>query len=151
MTVITTNIIDHAIHLRNEVEVKFLELGKCLSEIEREKLWHGGFSSFAEFVERGLRMSKSNASMLISVYETYVQHYNVLPVKLSQVGYSNLYAAIPLLKDDNVEEVLEKAGTLSRRELLDEKREAKHGDHECAPDKEVTLHPCVTCRKLLRV
>lgn len=148
MNQLQTNILEKAIKLRYDIETGFLLLGAYLHEIELNRLWEGTCSSFSEFVENDMKMSKGTVSKLIAVH---LQYAGVSPEKLKAAGYTNLYAAIPLLKDGSPDEVAEKAASLSRRSIESIVSESKHGEHDCEPDLNVCLRPCQKCGKVMRV
>jgi hypothetical protein len=143
--------IERALSLRTKIEGHFLELGAELYKIQKNESYKGMYSSWREFAEMGMRMSPGNLSKIIQVFERFVLELKVSPVKLQEAGYSNLYTAIPLLKADNVEEIVEKAATLGRRGIELLVVDSKHGEHDCVPDLEVCLRPCSTCGRMMRV
>lgn len=130
------------IDLVRSIETRFLELGARLFSIKERKLWEATYDSYEEFLERA-KVSPGNASMLAAVHKAYVVDGGISHTKLSQVGYSNLYAAIPLIEKDGTDKAVEKAKLLTRAELKEEVRETKHG--ECAHTE--TIHICSTCHK----
>ena len=137
------------ISLRHNIEGAFLELGERLNNIRSKAIWRGKYESYEEFLE-DIKITPTIASRLVTVYTVYVLEHKVPIKKLSAVGYSLLYTAIPLLKEGNALEVVAKASELSRRDLEDELRDEKHG--ECNHDGDMEDYKrCVTCGKFCRV
>lgn len=134
------NFLRDTIDLVRQIETRFLELGARLYQIREHKLWEETYDSFQEFLDSA-KISKGNASMLAAIHKAYVIDGGVSHEKLAQVGYSNLYAAIPLLESEDVETVVNKAKLLTRDEIKQEVREEKHG--ECEHKETVVI--CSTC------
>ena len=135
--------------LVTSIQTRFLELGARLYKIHKEKLWEGSYDSYPEFLESA-RISESQASIFAKVYEYYVLGGGIKEERLAQAGYSNLYQAIPLIEKEGVASAVVKALTLTRSEINDEVREAKHGIHEHTPKDEKMFSFC-QCGKLFQV
>lgn len=141
--------IKETIILRNDIEGSFLELGKRLFHIHNEKMWRGQYESYEEFLEE-IKLKPSVASRLETVYTVYIVEHKVPMQKLVSVGYSNLYTAIPLLGSGSAVDVVERAGSLTRKDLEQELRDAKHG--ECAHDGEYEVfHRCKKCGRFNKI
>lgn len=138
----SANFLRDTIDVVRQIETRFLELGARLFRIQREELWEDSYDSYKDFLIAA-KINPSIAAMLTAVHETYIVKGGVLPVKLAQAGYSNLYAAIPLIERDGVKETVERARLLSRSELLEEVREEKHG--ECKHLETITI--CSSCHQ----
>lgn len=136
------NFLRNTVDLVKQIETRFLELGARLFQIRERRFWESAYDSFEDFLEAA-KISAGNASMLAAIHKTYVVDGGVSMERLASVGYSNLYAAIPLIERDGVDKAVEKARLLTRAELREEVREEKHG--ECAHAE--TIHICSTCHK----
>ncbi len=134
------NFLRETIDLVRQIETRFLELGARLFQIQTKELWKDSYDTYNEFLETA-KISPGNASMLTAVHKAYHLEGGITHAKLSKTGYSNLYAAIPLIEKDGVEKAVEKAQLLTRAELKEEVREHKHG--ECKHEEKVTI--CSTC------
>lgn len=130
------------IDLIRQIETRFLELGARLFQIRENRLWENTYDSYQEFLDSA-KISKGNASMLAAIHKAYVIDGGVTHEKLAQVGYSNLYAAIPLIESDGIEKAVEKARLLTRDEIKQEVREELHG--ECEHPEVIQI--CTTCHK----
>lgn len=140
------------IELVENIEGAFISLGERLHKIHTERLWEGQWGSYEEYLGE-MRLSKSKASKIESIYSTYVLEYEVAPEKLSKVGWSSLYSMLPAVTSKkSAKEWVEKASTLRREELEDEVREIKLGS-PCEHDEVEDLHlqVCLKCKKHFRV
>lgn len=145
----SANYLRDTIDLVKQIETRFLELGARLYQIRKHKFWGSTYESYEEFLDAS-KISPGNASMLAAIHEHYVIKGGVSHEKLSSVGYSNLYFAIPLIEKDGVEKAVEKARLLTRSELRDEVREEKHGPHtHDLGDRRWAS--CNTCGKLIEI
>lgn len=115
--------------LVRQIESRFIELGARLYAIREKKMWQHGHDSFEDFLET-IHVTPGNASMLAKIYEKYILEGGLKPEDLSDAGYSNLYAAIPLLEDNDINTVVAKAKLLTRQEIKESVREEKNGDCE---------------------
>jgi len=138
----TTNFLRDTVDLVRQIETRFLELGARLFQIRENEMWKEQYESFQEFLDAA-KISKGNASMLAAIHKAYVIEYGISHEKLAKAGYSNLYAAIPLLGNTDVNTVVAKAQMLTRDELKEEVREEKHG--ECAHEE--TINICSSCHR----
>jgi hypothetical protein len=136
------NFLRDTVDLVKQIETRFLELAARLFQIHSRQLWQGTYETYQEFLDTA-KVSKGNASMLEAIHETYVVNGGVSHERLARVGYSNLYAAIPLIESKGVEKAVEMARTLTRSELKEEVREDKHG--ECGHTEIIQI--CATCHK----
>lgn len=132
------------VELVSSIETRFLELGSRLWKIKTDQLWVMRYETYEDFLESA-RIKPSVASILTRVYDTYVVIGGSTIEKLKGIGYSNLYEAIPLLKENSVETVINMAKTLTRNEIQQETREEMHGD--CKHEKIICI--CATCKKRL--
>lgn len=136
------NYLRDTVDLVKQIETRFLELAARLFQIHKRQLWQESYETYQEFLDAA-HVSKGNASMLEAIHEAYVVNGGVSHEKLARVGYSNLYAAIPLIEAKGIEKTVEMARTLTRAELKEEVREDQHG--ECAHSEIINI--CATCHK----
>lgn len=129
--------------------MRFFEVAEHLYTIQEKKLWESNYDSFREFLDDA-KMTEGNASMLIKVYRHYVIEGGASVDKLTNAGYSSLYAAIPLIEKHGMEHAIQAASTLTRAEIKDEVRDIKHGEHEHITNGEC-WSPCTTCNKFTRI
>ncbi len=134
------NFLRETVDLVRQIETRFLELGARLFHIQSKELWKDSYETYNEFLETA-KISPGNASMLAAVHKAYHLEGGMTHAKLSKTGYSNLYAAIPLIEKDGVEKAVEKAQLLTRSELKEEVRERKHG--ACQHQQTITI--CAGC------
>lgn len=143
------NFLRETIDLVKQIETRFLELGSRLWTIREKKLWEEGYDSYSDFLTAA-RINPGHASILASIHQHYVVEGKMSYAKLAKVGYSNLYEAIPLLKSESADLVVEKARLLTRAEIKDEVRDEKHGEHEHIAGKE-RWGLCEVCGKFVKV
>jgi len=131
---------ENIISIKNRIGKDLLILGKLL-KINHDNhyyrtLNYDTWESFLAMPE--LSMSRFWAFKLIKVYEVWIDKYNVEPAKLNNIDLEKLWLATTMgLNEDNYEEMLEKARTLSRSDL----RQLKSGDYEFDQEK----YKVVTC------
>lgn len=140
----STNFLRDTVDLVRQIETRFLELGARLFQIRQNEIWKGTHDSFQEFLDSA-KISKGNASMLAAIHKAYVVDGGVSHERLSKVGYSNLYAAIPLIEAEGIDNTVEKARLLTRDEIKQEVREEAHPD--CKHPEFIEI--CTTCHKRL--
>ena len=115
--------------LRNQAERTFLELGEELYWFEKERqyetLGHDSFNAYLADPE--VDISRAMAYRLKGVYEKYILELSVdkdgIAARLLPVGADKLDAIRPYVDEDNVDEWLDKAATLSRSDLRQEIKE----------------------------
>lgn len=137
------------IDLIKQIETRFLELGARLYTIKTKELWKASYDSYQEYLDVA-KVSPSQASMLAKIHQYYVVEGKMSTKKLAQVGYSNLYEAIPLIEKEGVAAALLKAETLTRDEIKDEVREERHGVHKHEVGKE-RWGSCEKCGKFVKI
>lgn len=128
------------IDLVKSIETRFLELGARLYKIKEEKLWEGTYDSYYEFLDAA-HVNPSMATMLTKVHQFYVVEGKKQPEQLKSIGYSTLYAGIPLIEKHGIEKTVVMASTLTRQEIIEESRDMVKCDH-----KEV-ITICSKCKK----
>jgi len=124
---------ENIISVKNRIGKDLLVLGKLLKVNHDNKYYrtlnYDTWESFLAMPE--LSMSRFWAFKLIKVYEVWVDKYNVEPAKLD-IDLEKLWLVSTMgVNEDNYEEMLEKARTLSRSDL----RQLKSGDYEFEPEK----------------
>jgi hypothetical protein len=82
------------------IEVEFLEVGRRLTRISRERLWQaGGWDSWEEYCA-DLRMSPTSASKLARIYRLLIEEWRMSPAKLAEAGGWTVIAEfLPAVKD----------------------------------------------------
>lgn len=136
------NFLNDTIHLVHDIGNRFIELAARLHEIRSKRLWETKYDDYEQFLEIA-GISPSTATVLVKVHESFVIKGGMTAEKLAGVPYSNLYQAIPLLANEDVETVVAKAKILTRNEITEEVREVKHGD--CKHEEHITI--CADCKK----
>lgn len=144
-----TDFVRETIDLVKQIETRFLELGARLYKIREERLWEGNYDSFQEFLDSA-HISAGMASKLAKIHHVYIVEGKKETQALAGIGYSNLYEAIPFVEEDGVDGAVALAGTLTRSEILDEKREREHGVHTHTIG-DARWGICQTCGKFERL
>lgn len=139
------------LQLKTTIEKGFLMMGERLYRIRSEKLFSPQWSSFNEYLQEFGNMTPGTASKLINIYLRFVEEFQIPEHKLLQAkGWTNLakIAAISHTKEE-ADEWLEKATTLSSRDLDREIHEHVHGTdmNKCEHTEAETmvLHVCDQC------
>lgn len=136
---------EEALRIKNEIEVRFLELGEMLYEIRVNKLYEPQWSSFYEYCLEFKGLSPSTISKLINVYKKFVLEFNFPQGKLQSVGGWTLLSDIS--KKCNTKEEAEhwisKASVLTRNDL--KKTVIMDGKEECKHKNTFTITICKDC------
>jgi hypothetical protein len=132
------NLLDNTIALFKSFRSSMVTAMINLREIKETEQWRERFTSWGEFVESpdGLGISQGFASKLITTANHYLIQGGISPEKLEGIDYERLYMARAL--PGSVEEQVEKARVLTRRELKEEKNEEEEHQHE-------PIQICKTC------
>jgi len=99
-----------------------------LHEVYESKAWEGVASSWSEFVESDLGISQGFASKLLSVNKHYVLEGGYSHANIANIDVEKLYLAAK--SGGTPAEQIEKAKTLNRSELRQEREETKDHEHE---------------------
>lgn len=111
--------------LAETVEVNYLQLGGVLANITSQQLFSQyGHESFKDYVSVELEYEHSKARYLIQAYNKIVE-LGLSWASLSAVGWTKLRVLIPILDKENADEWLQKAASMSRKDLQDEVKEAR--------------------------
>lgn len=105
------------------------------------KTWEKHASTWTEFVESDLQISGASASKMIGVYEKFLLSSTLKPAQLGNTTIDRLYAAIPLLKEKTLPEVLSIAETLKPEEI----RKTIKGEPE--EHRHQYIEICTICKK----
>ncbi len=111
--------------LLNAVRGSSITIGMNLYEIKQELPKE---MEWRDFIREQFDISESFASKLMTVYKVFVLEGGISPAKLESVDSEKLYLARDL--DGDIEEKLEKAKLLTRRELKEEKTDEDGHEHE---------------------
>lgn len=106
------------IYLQSAIQGAFLELGEKLYEMESQRYYSDfEYDSFREYVEGDLVVGYRTARRLVDVYAKFILEYNYDTVSLIEAGYSKLDIVRTHVTNDNLEELIASAKTLSRDDL----------------------------------
>ena len=124
------DILDKSIYVARAIENAVDVLRPLVYQVYTQKLYLGRFSTFQEYVESpdGLNKSPGYASKLKSVEEHYVINGGIHPKTLSGIANECLYMA--RLLPVSIEEQVEHARTLTRRELKESGNEHSPCEHD---------------------
>lgn len=104
---------------------------ESLYEVYKTEAWEGRYSSWSEFCEDGLQISKSLGSQYVAVYGYYIEESSLAVKLLREVDISKAYTALAL--PGTAIEKLDKARFLNRQELRAEasiKENGEEHDHQ---------------------
>ena len=110
------------VKLKDDINSSFLELGRLLWVIKDGRLFELlDYETFESYLAQPeLSFDRSSVYRLIRIHEELVLKRGVALCDLKKIAWSKLDRIIPYLKDDNLEEMLEKAEHLSRSDLQQE-------------------------------
>lgn len=114
---------------------------QLLYQLRESGEWQQVSSTWSDFVKDELGLSQGFASRLLSVNQHYLVEGGVSPEKLAEIDHEKLYLAAQT--EGTVEEQIEKARLLNRRELREEKIDGGH-IHD---SETVEIYKCCGMRK----
>lgn len=107
------------VELRRDLEGSFLALGKELFEFRENEVWKQLEypTLHAYLADPEVDLGRSTAFRLMAIHHDYVLCYEVPPVGLLEAGNAKLDMLRPYMTSANVEEWVDRAGTLTRSDL----------------------------------
>lgn len=145
------------IQWKNIASASFLHIGKSLKKIKDEKLYKylgesPEYESFELYIlqpEIGIELRK--AYYLIQIYEVFIDQLKFKMEDLQGLYWTSLRLLLPVIKEENSRDLVEKAKILSRTDLEIEMKQLRHGikspmdcEHEW---REITFYECIKCRE----
>ncbi len=103
---------------KRKIEFRFIELGKELAEFDEMQRWETlGYNSFAAYLaDPDVDISARTAYRIIRVHKM-IAEYEVPPPVAIDVGSTKLDMLASHVNEKNLEELLNKASALSRKDL----------------------------------
>lgn len=122
--------------------IKKDELYRYLGESPEYESW--------EFYLQSRHLDYRKAQYLIKIYSTFCLSFGFKPEELSDVHWTSLRALLPVAREENVQELVEKARNLTRTHLEMEVKALKNGLTDLGACKhpkvkEVHYYRCVFC------
>lgn len=109
---------------RNSLAVNMVELGRLLYEVREKKTYEAldyqTFNSYLAMPELGF--SQRQAYYLISIYEKMALRFGISSATIAQIGEARAIIIKDHISEENKEEIIDEAITLSRADLI-----AKYG------------------------
>lgn len=144
-----SNIHQTVIDLKKEIESNFIKLGGYLKLIRDEKLFkEKGCVTFEEYIAMPeLAFDRSTVYAIIGVYEDFFlsNQSDEKAEELMEIGYSKLNRIRQFKDQDNFEEWVYKAKTLSLSDLGVEIKEVKNEKTESKPARKTKEVVCPKC------
>lgn len=138
----------HALDLKKQIELRFLELGQVLWEIREGRKYEAGWSSWIEF-EMELGLAPSTVSKLLNIYQKFVLEYEFSAQKIIEAGgWTKVALLLPLVDSkESASDWLETASHTTYRDLGINVREAKTGKEQkdCSHSDAYTIRVCPDC------
>jgi hypothetical protein len=142
------NYCEETISLKKTIESSFLEMGKRLRDIRDKRLYEPQWTSFPEYLAE-MKLSESQASKLINIYNKFVLEYQFTTEEILQTGgWAVLAEVLPVIRDkESATEWLEKAKNLTMQDLRIEVKERKTGKSMdgCKHENTYTITICRDC------
>ena len=114
--------------------ISFLFIGEALKKIKDDKLYmylgtdSPEFESFENYIASPtINMDLRKAYYLIQIYSTFILKYKYKPEELSGIYWTSLRSLLPVINDNNIKDLVEKARTLTRGHLEQEVKQLKAG------------------------
>ena len=107
------------VELKQAIEGGFIEMGRILCEIQENRYYEDlDYDTFDAYLgQPELGISKRHAWRMIGVYKDFVMQLEIDSVLLLEAGTSKLDTIRPHITEDNAQELLNMATTLSRSDL----------------------------------
>jgi hypothetical protein len=142
------------LEMESDARLLYIKMGEMLYNIRKERLYEPAWSSWDEYCMEFKDFSQSSISKVISVYETFVLKFDIPAEKLAAVGWTKLYALIPMITSKTgALEWIRKANSLTKADIEKEMVEAKTGVlmSKCKHPDAFLLRVCPTCGNKERV
>jgi len=125
---------DKVLEYKKIASISFLFIGKELKKIKEDKLYRylgidsPEFEKFETYVASPtINMDLRKAYYLIQIWSTFCERYKYKPEELSGIYWTALRAILPVVNEDNISDMIEKAKTLTRTHLEQEVKQLKAG------------------------
>lgn len=134
----------------NLYRTSIVNIAERLWNIRQKKLWDKGWSTWEEYLEE-VGIKKGTASKLCSLYEKIVIELKFPSETLHTAPWTNLYTALPMMKDrESAERAIVSASLLANKEIYQERYYQKYGkDCECL--NAYPMKHCPDCKRYFRV
>ncbi len=130
--------------LRDNIALGFLNLGKLCKEVKEDRIYTGlGYETFEEYLA-SVGLSRASVYRFIQIYERFVLGWGVAPDRLAPIGWSKLGDILPVSTEENREEWLSKAESLTRSDLITEIR-GETGRAVCENHEYESVMKCKVC------
>lgn len=122
-----------------KIEHGYIDLALFAYEADKNEFYKKwGYSEFEEYAEKELHMKYRKLKYFIKIGKK-VSDLNLPKEKLEQLGWSKVSAITAVLKNENAEEWIEKAETMSVRELVEAVKVTKQNDPNTPVPKITTI------------
>lgn len=144
------------IEAKNEIELRFLEMGKCLKEIYENRYYEAGWTCWDEYI-MDLKISNGTALRLINIYKVFILRYNFTPAQLAKAGWTAIAELLPQIKENTpqseAKDWVEQSIVLSRKDLRRAIFERKTGidTATCLHEDTYTIKICRKCGERWRI
>jgi len=111
--------------------ISYLYQGKILKKIKENNLYKylgesPEYESFELYVN-SKNIDLRKAYYLIQIYSTFIERFKYKPEELSDTHWTSLRSLLPVINDNNIKDLVEKARTLTRSHLEQEIKQLKAG------------------------
>ncbi len=105
-------------NLTEESEANKYKIGGALARIQANESWwrEAGYQNFKDYVETSLGIGYRKAMYMIEIYKKLLE-LDVPLAKFSGIGWAKINRIVSVLTNENIDEWVEKAKVMSRREL----------------------------------
>ncbi len=141
------NLHQEILNLKRNIETQFLQMGALLKRIRDERLYETlSYETFEEYIAQPeLALNRSTVYKIIGVYEDFGM-CNQLDIDIAEIGYAKLDRIRQFKDQEDFEEWVYKAKTLSLSDLSLEIREKKGKEGEIVIRKIIQI-VCPNCGK----
>lgn len=132
-----------------QANLAYIITAKRLAEIAEKRLYMPKWESFDEFTMECLKESKGKVNTLMNIYRKFVIQGELPEEKVSEVGWTILGKALPLIHSkDDAEHWLEQAKEQTPSNFTRMVKEAKTGKSmtTCKHENTYTLKVCEDCK-----
>lgn len=109
--------------------LSYLKIGQLLKRIKEEELYKElGYEDYEFFLKSPeVKIDLRKAYYLIQIWTTFCEKYKIKEEELSEIPWTCLRVILPIVREGNVRNLLEKAKQLSRADLESEVKALRKG------------------------
>ena len=106
------------VEYKKAADTAYIQLGRDLYLAYHRRLFATwGYDTFTDYVEQELGIAKTRAERLRRIWTKYIKTLKVAPRELVGLGFTNAFTMLSVVDGSNVHDWIDKAKSMSWREL----------------------------------